>query len=1129
MKRPNQPLSSVGKMHARLQAAMGAFLATMLALPASAGITLPSDPLQSSGRIAPNILFILDDSGSMAWEYMDSADVTTVSGAGLGNIGRSAYTSNTIFYNPAVTYGAWLDSTGTPQTGGTSYNSAFASFNYASDPIDLANTASCVSVDYNGATPTVCGGTQTFYVPKNPANTTVAYLTNAANYYRFQIHTDGVVVRSERQNISMVEAVTGRNCPTGVAGTWNWKNCSVVTPTGRTPAAERQNYATWFSYHRSRMKTAKAGSGSAFSDLGKDVRVGFRTIWGRDLGGNPMTEASPILVNRNDGIFDDPNGVAGAFNNRSVWYQRLYGARAQSGTPLKGALQAAGTYFSSSSADGAYGPQTGAAQFACRQNFAILTTDGYWNDNSRYVSVNEQDNSAGTTITSPTGQSYTYAPAAPFASADSNTLADVAMRYWKTDLRTDLENIVPTSSANPAYWQHMATFGISIGLKGAINPNDPLPGTPGGAAGWPNPNDAEDVHRIDDLYHASVNGRGKFLAASDPEEFTSGLRSALAAITERTGSFSNVGINSTSIDAGTQLFQGSYVSGVWTGELKAYAVTSSGIAAAPTWLASAGIPTTGRNIFTFDGTIGTTFPTAAQTTALARPGPIAADLPVVTGANNAAYIAGNRTLELANGGTLRNRNHLLGDIVTSSPAYDKATSTIYVGANDGMLHAINATDGTERFAYIPAGIDFSLLKTLSKPDYAHQYFVDGPITVSNRLTQTPGQSILVGTLGRGGKGIYALDVTTPAAFAASNVKWERTSTPGNNMGLVLGQPIIAKLNNGDMGLIVPNGINSANDRAALLIYRLSDGALLAEIDTGVGSAVAPNGLSAPTTRDLDGNGTVDSVYAGDLQGNLWKFNLSAASPTTWSNAGSRMVLFTATDAGGLRQPITSAPALARDPATFQLWVFFGTGRFLTVGDVATQTVQSMYGLKDSTSPITSRATQLQQRRVVVAGFSGGRPVRGFEAASALTPGLRGWFVDLVMPPSPPGTPQGERIVSDAQVVAGALITSSIVPSTDPCQPGGSGYLNAINAFTGASLGSSFFDLDGDGVFTDEVIPLGAGYVPVGSVDTGVGMPTLSQITNKLLLVCGSGGTCEDPPVDLNTTTGRVSWREVIRD
>ena len=1106
MKRSNQSLSSASKMHSRLQAAMGAFLATMLALPASAGITLPSDPLQSSGRIAPNILFVLDDSGSMSEARMPDS-VPAVAPQDFRN---NTYARNSIFYNPATTYQPWINSAGDLMTGGTSYGAAYTDASFLTGSINLQ------------------GSTQSFYVPKDINNTTNAYLGNSANYYRYQIHTDGAVYQSELlNNVNNSQGDTGRNCTDSNAG-WQWKNCTRVTPTGRSEADELTNFAIWYSYHRTRMKVAKAGAGKAFSDLGKDVRVGFRTIWRREQGGNPITHANPILVNRNDGLFDDPNGTGGVNNNRTLWYNRLYNASGSGTTPLHSALTDAGQYYSNATATGPYGPQAGAAQFACRQNFTILTSDGYWNGKSNYSDIaGEQDNVAGSTITSPTGDSYTYAPVLPYRAAASDTLADVAMRYWKTDLRADLDNIVPTTAANPAFWQHMVTFGISIGEKGTLNPDADLPGLTDGSINWPVPVNNTIVN-IDDLWHASVNGRGKFLVASNPDEFATGLKAALANIIERTGSFSNVAANSTRIDAGTQLFQASYVSGVWTGELKAYAVSTSGIADTATWSASAGIPTTGRQIFTFDGSSGTTFPTAVQTAALDRPGPLAADLPVVTGADNAAYIAGTRTLELANGGTLRNRNHLLGDIVSSSPAYDKATGTIYVGANDGMLHAFNATDGTERFAYVPAGINLGLLKTLSKPDYSHQYFVDGPITVSRR-DQTPGASILVGTLGRGGKGIYALDVTTPAAFAASNVKWERTTTPGNNMGLVLGQPIIAKLNNGDMGLIVPNGINSGNDRAALLVYRLSDGALLAEIDTGVGSAVAPNGLSAPTTRDLDGNGTVDYVYAGDLQGTLWKFNLSAGSETAWDNVSNRMVLFTATDSGGTRQPITSAPALARDPADFQLWVFFGTGRFMTVGDVATQTVQSMYGLKDGITPITSRATQLQQRRIVVAGFSGGSPVRGFEPASALTPGMRGWYIDLVTPPSPPGTPEGERIVSDAQVIANVLITSSILPSSDPCLPGGSGYINALNAFTGASLGTAFFDLDGDGIFTDEVLVVGANNIPIGSVDLRIGMPTLATIIGELLGVGGSSGGKADVPIDLPTTSGRVSWREVIRD
>lgn len=1125
---------------AKAKAMIAAFLVTVLALPANGGITLPYDPLQSSGRVAPNILFILDDSGSMTFTTMPETPPAT----STVNVATRAYTRNTIYYNPTTDYRPWVNAAGAAMTGGTTYAAAFANLNYATNSIDLADSGSCATVHGNqtpGASPNtmVCGGLQTYYVPKDLSNSSSAYLANGVNYYRFQIHPDLTIVRSELlNNVINSQGLTGRNCTDSNSG-WQWKNCTEATPTGRTYVAERNNFATWFSYYRTRMKTAKAGAGSAFSDLGKDVRVGFRTIWGagRDLAGNPMTFTSPILVNRNDGIFDDPNGAAGNDNNRTTWFNRLYGAYGYNGTPLHSALQAAGTYYSSTGSAGPYGPQATAAQFTCRQNFSILTTDGYWNDTGNgYSSVNEQDNSAGTTISSPTGDPapYTYAPTAPYASADSNTLADVAMRYWKSDLRADLDNNVPTTSANNAFWQHMVTFGISIGLKGNIDPASPLPGLPGGAAGWPNPNDAENEDRIDDLYHASVNGRGKFISASKPDEFATGLRAALATIVQRTGSFSNLSANSTQINTGTRLFQASFVSGVWTGQLKSFPVTSAGASDVSDWNASDGIPTTGRRIFTHNGSGGAAFPTAVQVAALAR-----TDAPAVSGADNAAYIAGTRTLELSNtGGTLRNRNHLLGDIVDSAPAFDERTSTVYVGANDGMLHAIDSTNGAERFAYIPAGLNFADLATLSKPDYTHRYFVDGPIVLSSP-SQTPASSVLVATLGRGGKGLFALDVTTPGSFAASDVKWERTTTPGNNMGLVLGQPIIAKLNNGEMGLIVANGLNSPNDRAVLLVYRLNDGQLLAEIDTGAGSALAPNGLSAPTTRDVDGNGTVDYVYAGDMLGNMWKFNLSSASPTAWDNTSNRLRMFTAVNAAGQVQPITSAPSVARDPTTYQLWVFFGTGRFLTIGDISNTEVQTLYGIKDVTATIASRSTELQQRRIVVAGTVNGRQVRGFEAPTALDTTMKGWYIDLLEPPAPPGTAAGERIVSDPQVISNVLITSSILPSSNPCLPGGSGYLNALDAFTGTSLDSSFFDIDMDGSFDDEVIVTGSGSTsrttPVGSLSLS-GMGTMGNLFTGgggggggLICLNISDASIECERIRELRKTGRVSWREIIRD
>ncbi|WP_447940291.1 pilus assembly protein [Pseudoxanthomonas mexicana] len=1100
----------------RARALLCAFAATLVALPASAGITVPTEPIQTGGRIPPNILFILDDSGSMADDFMPD----NVPGTSTVNVASLAYTRNTIHYNPANTYQPWMaeSGNGSLMTGGTDYANAYSSTTNASGSVNLYDTV------------------RTFYVPIDLTNSTAAYLGNGANYYRYQILTDGRIIRSQW----LLRSGTGPNYNNGPAlnsgctntGTGStWRNCTQVTPSyinalgqtvNRTEAAERTNYATWYSYHRTRMKVAKAGAGAAFSEIGNNLRVGFRTIWERNLTGNAITFNKPLLISRNSGLFID----SGADNNRTVWYQRLYGTTASGTTPLRDALNEAGRYFQNDTTNtGPWGPEAGVNQLSCRQNFSLLTTDGYRNDSGYTNAVGEQDNLAGSTITGVvSGQTYTYTPSRPYSSAYSDTLADVAMRYWKNDLRTDLPNNVRTSSANPAFWQHMVTFAISIGAAGTLNPEADLPALTSGGLSWPNPSANLTPETIDDLWHASVNGRGSFVLANDPNEFTAALRRTLSSILERTGSFSNLAANSTRLDSGTRSYQASFVSGLWTGNVRAFPVTASGIdTATPLWNASAGIPTTGRRIYTNGLTGGAVFPTAAQQTLLAR-----ATSPTVSGANNAAYIAGNRSLELANGGTLRNRSQLLGDIINSSPAYAAREQTIYVGANDGMMHAININDGTERFAYVPGGINFADLSTLSHPDYEHRYFVDGAIALSTRA-QTPASTILVGALGRGGKGIYTLDVTSPQTFDQTKVMWERTETTGANMGLVVGQPIITKLNNGETGVIVPNGINSAGDRAALLIYRLSDGALLAEINTGVGNATTPNGLMAATVRDNDGNGTADYVYAGDMLGNVWRFNLTSASSTTWTTAANRVVLYTAINDAGQRQPVTAAPAVVRDPATFQLWIFFGTGRFITEGDLSNLQVQSIYGIKDSATTVTGRGAL--QRRTIVATENG---ARAFEAPSNIAVGVQGWYMDLVNPPYPPGTAIGERVVSDTQVVAGVLIFSSIIPSQDPCLPGGSGYLNALNAFSGASLPVSLFDLDGDADFNDERITTGPNTgVAIGSVPLG-GMGTLGAIfgggggTGQICLNI-SDASIECERIRETRQVGRVSWREIIRN
>jgi type IV pilus assembly protein PilY1 len=1224
-----------------------AFAASLLAGPVNAAITLPNDPLTTGSRVPPNVLFILDDSGSMAFDYMPD----NVPGTSTPNVAQRAYTRNTLSYNPATTYQPWVQADGTRMTGGTSYNAAFGSFNLVGGTtINLGNSSSCQRYNYNtgsngvpsadelssGGTQ-VCGGVQTFYVPKDASNTSATYLGNGTNYYRYQILANGSdikrgeygtvvnvsstvrvggdntksatlnngtavtynldTVAADRALVVSIKSTSGASnnrpmaytltAPNGAAvcngsvnynqtqtctvdptvagtykitvqrsstnsttfslsatasrnnscdnsnnGTNNWINCISALPnSSRTLAQELTNYATWFSYSRSRMKAAKSGAGLAFGGLGQNVRVGYRTIWGRNgssTSDNWPTQSKPIPVGSNNGLFVDPNGANGTANNRTRWYARLYSSMAHNGTPLHDALHAAGEYFSSNAANGAYGPQAASDQLSCRQNFSVLTTDGYWNNTSSTSNPGEQDNAAGSEITGPGDRSYRYQASAPYASSHSNTLADVAMRYWKSDLRTDLTNNVPSTTANPAFWQHMVTFGIAMGLAGNTGYGS-VGEVPANYTNWPNPNDAEDGDRIDDLLHAAVNGRGQFVSAADPDAFATGLTAALAAITERTGSFSNVGANSTSVDGGTRVYQASYISGVWTGELAAFPITNGAVSSTPSWRASAGIPATGRRIFAGNdaGNGAIAFPAGLSDTRLASMARTGASNYPVTATDNVAYLAGARNNEQSNNGQLRNRNNLMGDVVTSSPAYVKETETIYVGANDGMLHAINAVNGSELFTYIPGGINWSDLASLSRPDYSHRYFVDGPITVSTRA-QAGDRNILVGALGKGGKGVYALDVTNPGSFSASSFKWELRDREGL-VGLVQSKPIIAKLNDGSTAAIIANGINSTHGRAALLIVNLQTGATIKLLDTGIGDAgtdaANSNGLTSAVGWDADGNGTVDAVYGGDMLGNVWKFNLSALTAAQWSAPAAP--IFTATGPTGAVQPITAGLTVTLHPRTFQPWIFFGTGRMITAGDLTSRTVQTLYGFVEdgTTKARTGAAANLTARKTVLSGTIAGMQVRAFEARANLPADSKGWYIDLLSPPNPPGTIEGERVISDAQMFGDVLIVSSVIPTADACQADGRGYLNALDAFTGTSTGPSLFDLDGDGSFDDET--LGNDKLPVGSVDLGVGMPTLAEVLRGLAVVGGSSGNLGGVAIREARNVGRVSWREVI--
>lgn len=1139
-------------------------VAVALALASQSGhgaVDLPTAPLQSAAAIPSNILFMLDDSGSMqfemmpedlAWAYSDGYVVRSViylfpppasqyGGEnyyyGLPSFDDNNYynffwrspSNNSIFYDPTITYAPWAKHDGSSYGNASATGAYYNPANTSAGSINLT-TSKTASYSYGyGYTTTQwitgskgslylcstgnCSSTYwpiTFYMYKGTGDRALA-----SSYVKYQIQ--GSTGYKTDLNGGTPSAVT--------SFTWG----SVT----RSVAEEAQNFANWFSYYRSRVNAAKAGASIAFAKLGTNYRVGFSTI-------NTSTLGNVIPTS---GTFDG--------TNRQNWFGALLGAPIPpQGTPLKEALKRAGEYFRSSDESGPYGPGPAGQQLSCRRNFTILTTDGYYNAPDPALNFLDEDSTAGSTITGPGGQSYQYTPARPYLDNYSDTLADIAMYYWKRDLRTDLSNNIRTTSTNPSFWQNMSTFTLSLGPQGTLNPASDWNALKNGTKVWPDPTSSE-AAKIDDLWHASVNGRGTFIAAKNPTEFAEGLVAALNTIGEAGGAW-NVALTSNTVETDGRVFVARY-DGSWGGDLWAVSYNSSGNlnttadgTPIPVWKASQQLPAPAdRKIFTWKntGSGGTPFLYANLSSAKQT---------AIGGADVVDFIRGVTSKSVASGGTLRNRTTLLGDIANPAPVYVRASNTVFAPANDGMLHAFNAATGAELFAYIPGGVNFADLKALSSPTYSHKFINDGEIAVSDLATS--GKNILVGSLGRGGKTVYALDVTNPSSFGNSNVLWEFTDA---DLGNTLGKPVIVKLNTGDWAVLIGNGYNSTSERAFLFVINLNTGALIKKIDTGAGSSSSSNGLATPVGFDQNGDGKVDFVYAGDLLGNVWKFNLTGTVTNNWAASS----MFVAKDASNNVQPITGGLAIAIDPATNKRWVFGGTGRYLSNADVSSKAVQSWYGLIDDGTPITSRAS-LAQRTLSAESAQGSYVTRTFSSVSANDmAGKKGWYVDL----TPAGVPAGERIVSRSQYSAGVLYASSIIPSSDVCASGGSGFVNALSAFSGASLAKPFFDVNNDKLFTDadkklegtklladgSVDPNSVKLLPDGSIDpnskpenikrvatgsirtTGmIGELNVKKVSGEqsTAQTCDTTGACKAlPNLNLRPLTGRISWREIVTE
>ncbi|MBB3062423.1 pilus assembly protein [Microbulbifer rhizosphaerae] len=600
-----------------------------------------------------------------------------------------------------------------------------------------------------------------------------------------------------------------------------------------------------------------------------------------------------------------------------------------------------------------------------------------------------------------------------------------------------------------------------------------------------------------------------YFYAVDPAQLEEDLGKALAQVAASVGSASAVATNSTRLDTDTVVYQALFNSGDWSGEIRAVALNNDGSLGATQWSSrNSGTFTSpaNRSIVTYDGSKGVEFLwnklSDSQRTQLAG------DAGEAVGKTRLNWLRGQSAAGL------RERETPLGDIVNSSPVFAgpsslgferlpeglggssytayvtakaKRREMLYVSANDGMMHAFDAKTGKETFAYVPSSI-FGKLRDLTAPNYGapanpHRYNMDGPLFVGDAYFGGKWHTVVTGTLGAGGRGIFALDVTTPTAFGPGKVLFELTEDDIPGLGNVVGRPLIAPTTDG-WKVIFGNGYNSDGGKARLLAVDLQKPKEKSRV---IAADNGDNGLAAPSLL-TDDTGVVTAAYAGDLQGNLWKFDLSDDDPDKWSLAfPDKKPLFKARDSSDRVQPITAAPTLGRNAQLDNaVMVYFGTGRYLSNSDnAAGETVQSFYAIADQGEPLGTADSRKDLKQKKITSESGQRVVES-DGDLDWSSDIDGWYLDLIYADKK----TGERVISRPLLKYDRLLFPTLITSSDPCAFGGSGWLMELVAVGDYYQGHSIFgDSEQSGLMLDSaVMGLSAAitdgkhiYLPTGNI------------------------------------------------
>lgn len=761
----------------------------------------------------------------------------------------------------------------------------------------------------------------------------------------------------------------------------------VQFPSGRSYADELQNFANWFTYYRKRTFTVSSS-----------MSVVMDTLTGMRLGVVLFNNHAPVTMYDTDS--SDP------FQNGRAVLGKFYANSANGGTPTRQTLNYIGSQFTTNRS---------IMQFSCQRNAAFMLTDGY------------ADTATGSAVAPPAYDKRVYGAKPPFDFTYSGSIADIALSYYTNNIRPDLtagrvpaatESLDPAADKNPN--PHMNTYGLSLGALGNIWPGlaDPYKFPPK----WANPNQDASADSIDDLWHATINGRGAMFLATTPRDTAEKIQAALTQILRLSGSQSGVTYSTVNLKTGNSFaYAGSYKPMGWSGDIEAFQVDplTGSLAVQPLWSANKKLMArswSSRKIATSNASGGQPFDASA----------------FASNALLANYLRGDRTED---GLTFRFRTGLIGAVINAEPVVSLVDSVVFAASNEGMLHALDMNTGEELWAYAPS---FALaeMQAQSAPGSVFRTILDAtPV-----MAKVGSKKILVGGAGTAGPGFYALDVTDPRIApsdiaVAARVLWEfpNANTPEEvrkSVGTSLGKPMLVNTKEWGWVALVTSGYNSTLDgKGRLFVLDAETGVLKHTFVTTQGSVGSGDAGLAQVSGWLEVDSKVRFVYGGDELGNMWRFDLDAQSVSK---------LATLVDSQGTPLPVTAAPELYNNNG--RRMVLIGTGRLLGASDVTDTRVQTFFGLWDNNTPITDVRAQLTEQTFTVEGN-----VRKGTSVPVNWSTKRGWRVDL---------PAGEKANTDPSVAYGVLAFTTNKPNLDACNVRSALYL--LDAGSGGQLSATAF-------------------------------------------------------------------------